>query len=413
MAKYNTEVANYIFDNYIFNQELVKHDENLSQLDLLVDNKRAVRIDVPFCDDFYGLVSEYNVVCKFLIKEDKSLKKFTMVENDPSLPRTRSRKTIIDDYMNELKQYRIEFGTYYVHLGDKSEDNYAVLHSEKDKDDSFCFSFRLYLIGPKCYKYRSKIFDKLNEYKERRKKLQKESHNRICYDFNNIDEIKFKPFDFMVFENKDEILKTIETWKNNLPKYSKYKIIPKLSVLLHGLPGTGKSTFYKALADMLDIDTVISLSPGYFLEMFGNGQEKQRRYMDGIIAIDDIDCICKSREDEKDNRENSAIMHNLLSFLDNPPTTFIKLDDQYYEVAIVVATTNYIDKLDKAVKRHGRFDLKIEMDYFNKERASEMCSIYELKLEDVINKPITDDFRIAPAELEALCISNIDKNMKG
>jgi ATP-dependent 26S proteasome regulatory subunit len=109
-------------------------------------------------------------------------------------------------------------------------------------------------------------------------------------------------------------------------------------------------------------------------------------------------------------------MHNLLSFLDNPPTVTIDHNGKTYEVAIVVATTNYYDKLDGAVKRYGRFDKKVEMNYFNRNLADKFCKIYDLKLEDVIPKkrlPIKDDFTIAPAELEALCIANIDKGIKG
>lgn len=413
MSKYNTEIANYIFDNYVFNQELLNHDENIKQLELLVDNKRAIKIEVPYVDEYYSPVSEYNIICKFLIKHDKTLKKYVTPDNDP-LQNTKihNRRLVLDDYMTGLKKYRLELGTYYVQLGNKSEDEYAVLTTSKDKEDRYCFSFTLYLIGEKYDKYRDKIFEKISEFKEKKKELNKNMHNRICYDFSKMDDIKFKPFDFMVFDEKEQVIDMINKWKENLPEYSKYKIVPKLSILLHGLPGTGKSTFYKALADLLDIDTVISLSPGYFIDTFSGG-DNQRRYVDGVICIDDIDCICKSREDEKDNRENSAIMHNLLSFLDNPPTTFIKHNDQFYEVAIVVATTNYFDRLDDAVKRYGRFDMKIHMDYFNKEKASEFCQIYGLKLEDVVKKNITDKFKIAPAELEALCISNIDKNMKG
>lgn len=42
-----------------------------------------------------------------------------------------------------------------------------------------------------------------------------------------------------------------------------------------------------------------------------------------------------------------------------------------------------------------------------------MCALYDLKLEDVIDGKIKDDFKIQPAKLQALCLQNIDDTMKG
>ena len=81
-------------------------------------------------------------------------------------------------------------------------------------------------------------------------------------------------------------------------------------------------------------------------------------------------------------------------------------------MSIVIATTNYYDKLDEAVKRYGRFDLKLEMNDFNKEQAEEMCSLYDLKLSDLVNNSDDINFTISPSYLQALCLENIDKALK-
>ena len=412
MGKYNAKIANYIYDNYVYERDLVEHEQTLKNLDLLVDNKKATKIEI-YIDRFFEPVSTYNVICKFLMKRDKSLYDYKTVEDES---RGKSKRTVMDDYIKEFKGYDLESGTYYIHLGDKTKDEYAVFHVQADKDDDYCLQATLYFIGNKCYKYHKKMIKQLAEFKKHVKELRRSMRSRICYDFGRGEDIRFKPFDFMVFEGKDELIKSVDNWLDNLDEYEKFKIIPRLTILLYGLPGTGKSTFYKALAEKLDIDTVISLSPEYFVDLYSGEQSNTKRYAEGIICIDDIDCICKSREDENDNRENSAVMHNLLSFLDNPPTVTLEYNGKSYEVAIVVATTNYYDKLDGAVKRYGRFDKKVEMNYFDKKLAGEFCKIYDLKLEDVIPKkrlPLKDDFTIAPAELEALCIGNIDKAIKG
>ena len=191
---------------------------------------------------------------------------------------------------------------------------------------------------------------------------------------------------------------------------------PKLSILLHGEPGTGKSTFAKALAKYLNIDTVFSIAPSYFFDDMHNEGPKKRMLpisMEYVQVIDDIDCVCKSR-DQSDEKDNTIILSNLLSYLDNPNTFYYKAKDGiYYPIAIVVATTNYYDKLDPAVKRYGRFDLKIEMTNFSIKEAKEMCDIYDLRLEDVITDPIDEKkFVISPAYLQAKCLENIDKSLK-
>ena len=107
------------------------------------------------------------------------------------------------------------------------------------------------------------------------------------------------------------------------------------------------------------------------------------------------------------------VLSNLLSFLDNPPTFEFKAKDGYrYPISIVVATTNYYDKLDDAVKRFGRFDKKIEMNYFTRDEAQEMCSIYDLKLDDIVDNSNDKDFSISPAELQAICLENVDSSLK-
>ena len=91
----------------------------------------------------------------------------------------------------------------------------------------------------------------------------------------------------------------------------------------------------------------------------------------------------------------------------------IAKDGVNYPISIVIATTNYYDKLDPAVKRYGRFDLTIKMDNFNKDEAQEMCDIYGLELNKVVKNSNSNKFSISPAKLQALCLKNIDNKLKG
>jgi ATP-dependent 26S proteasome regulatory subunit len=81
-------------------------------------------------------------------------------------------------------------------------------------------------------------------------------------------------------------------------------------------------------------------------------------------------------------------------------------------VSILVATTNYFDKLDDAVKRYGRFDFQLEMDYFNFDEAEEMCKLYNVDIYTLFTSIDKETFSISPAQLQAMCIENIDNALK-
>ena len=52
------------------------------------------------------------------------------------------------------------------------------------------------------------------------------------------------------------------------------------------------------------------------------------------------------------------------------------------------------------------------MKDFDKQDAEEMCNIYDLRLEDIVEDCNKKNFTISPARLQALCLENIDKSIK-
>ena len=107
------------------------------------------------------------------------------------------------------------------------------------------------------------------------------------------------------------------------------------------------------------------------------------QYLDEVLALDDLDCFVNSR-DTDNSPENGRMMNKILEFLDNPPTFYYKAKDgTKYLVSVVIATTNYYDKLDPAIKRAGRFDLQFEMGLINWDETKEFCTYYELDINKV------------------------------
>lgn len=410
--KTQKEIRQYIYDDYIFNRELESTDDVLKHLNLLVDNNIASRISGKE-DMAYTRVSRYKIASKMLCGYNKSLKEFkrTPLKHEISEEQTTAND---DAEMIKLAKEGLDFGTYYVDLGNEKHDDYAILKVfPADAEDSYVIGYELYFVGYRHKKYKNKFFKMVDKYEKKEDSKKKEFVVDMVSGVTK--EVTFKSFEKLVFTNKQKILDYIDNWVKCIPIYYKYEMTPKLSILLYGEPGTGKSSFGKALAKYLGITAIGTLNSDYFAMSDDNYRRRPRAYAwDKIIySLDDIDCYVRSREDDKSN-DNGKILSSLLEFLDNPPTFYYKAKDGlYYPVSIVVATTNYYDRLDDAVKRYGRFDLKVEMKSFTEEQAEEMCQMYDLHLEDVYDGTIDEDFTISPAYLQALCMENIDNSMKG
>lgn len=138
--------------------------------------------------------------------------------------------------------------------------------------------------------------------------------------------------------------------------------IPK-GALLVGPPGTGKTLLAKAVAGEAGVP-FFSMSGSDFVEMFvGVGASRVRDVFRQakekspcIIFIDEIDAVGRARSKNpamggNDERENT--LNALLTEMDGFGTN---------SGVIVLAATNRVDMLDKALLRAGRFDRQIHVD---------------------------------------------------
>ena len=137
--------------------------------------------------------------------------------------------------------------------------------------------------------------------------------------------------------------------------------IPK-GALLVGPPGTGKTLLAKAVAGEADVP-FFAMSGSDFVEMFvGVGPsrvrdlfKKAKEKAPSIVFIDEIDAVGRARSKGNyggsDERENT--LNQLLTEMDGFGTN---------SAVIVLAATNRVDVLDKALLRAGRFDRQVHVD---------------------------------------------------
>ena len=414
MTKYEKSadyIYNVIKEEYANLESLVSSKDIVGDLELLVENRIAYKISdiIPFAG---GGCNKYKIVLKFLKERDETLSKHEKYHSkygyNYKINNVAGKSQYINDLYNEPE---INDGTYYINLSSKDKEDYAVLIVEgEDPNKKGMGKFTVYFIGDRASKFIKKLYKLFDE----RDRIFEEEDLTDGVIINGIyKESKFKSFDEVVMKDKEEYIRYIDNWIEHIPEYYNSGMIPKLSILIYGEPGTGKSTFCRALAKHLGIHYVMPIMPDYFDKDTGNNNK--HNYTDGepvVFVIDDIDCICKSRDIDS-SKENNDRTARLLSYLDEPDTFLFKAKDgKFYPISIITATTNYYDKLDKAVKRYGRFDLQIEMNNFGKKEAENMCSLYNLKLKDVYDKEITKDFTISPSYLQALCMKYIDKSLK-
>ncbi|MDD2617529.1 MAG: ATP-dependent zinc metalloprotease FtsH [Bacteroidales bacterium] len=163
-------------------------------------------------------------------------------------------------------------------------------------------------------------------------------------------------------EAKQEVEEIVAFLKNP-SKYTELGgKIPK-GALLVGPPGTGKTLLAKAVAGEADVP-FFSLSGSDFVEMFvGVGASRVRDLFRQakekapcIVFIDEIDAVGRARGKNpnmgaNDERENT--LNQLLTEMDGFGSN---------SGVIILAATNRVDVLDKALLRAGRFDRQISVD---------------------------------------------------
>ena len=158
-----------------------------------------------------------------------------------------------------------------------------------------------------------------------------------------------------VEETKDELREVVDF----LSEPKRFKAlgaqVPK-GILLHGPPGTGKTLLAKAVAHESGAQ-FFSQSASSFVEMFaGLGAARIRRlfkeareHAPAIVFIDELDAVGTERGADISG-ERDQTLNQLLVEMDG----FDARDN-----VVVMAASNLLDKLDKALLRPGRFDRQV------------------------------------------------------
>lgn len=167
-------------------------------------------------------------------------------------------------------------------------------------------------------------------------------------------------------------------------KYEKLGAKIPRGVLLAGDPGTGKTLMARAVAGEASVP-FFSISGSEFAEMFvGVGASrvrdlfaKAKKNAPSIIFIDEIDAVAHKRDARGGaGREDEQTLNQILVEMDG-------FDND--SGVIVIAATNRVDMLDKALLRPGRFDRHVNVTLPERKDRLEILNVH------FKNKPVTKD----------------------
>ncbi|MDR0939967.1 MAG: ATP-dependent zinc metalloprotease FtsH [Mediterranea sp.] len=188
-------------------------------------------------------------------------------------------------------------------------------------------------------------------------------------------------------EAKQEVEEIVEFLKEPQKYTDLGGKIPK-GALLVGPPGTGKTLLAKAVAGEANVP-FFSLAGSDFVEMFvGVGASRVRDLFKQakekapcIVFIDEIDAVGRARGKNpamggNDERENT--LNQLLTEMDGFGSN---------SGVIILAATNRVDVLDKALLRAGRFDRQIHVDLPDLNERKEVFGVHlrPIKIDNTVD----------------------------
>src|SRR5215208_2985679 len=155
------------------------------------------------------------------------------------------------------------------------------------------------------------------------------------------------------------------------------ELIPR-GMIFWGPPGTGKTYFAKAMASAIGAAITVVSGPELKSKWVGESEEnlrqifyKARQSAPSIIVFDEIDSFATARGTYTGSGVEHSMVNQLLTEMDG----FHK-----EEMVFVIGTTNFVESLDPALLRPGRFEFHLHIPYPDSDARREIFKIYDKKM---------------------------------
>lgn len=250
-----------------------------------------------------------------------------------------------------------------------------------------------------CVKKRQDFFKKSN-----RIAIQTSEDSPLVYKLKrNLDSI---------FTNGDvhkELFQDIKNFINNEEIYRKLNCPYSYSALLHGVPGSGKSSTILAIASELNYRVdYINLSKTT-LEGLSKRLRPEHDQLPRLFVFEDIDALTtgfsqnrgETGQPKPQQNESSAAIDRLIELGGLSLSDLLNITDGLLTTdgSIFLFTTNHIDRLDPALLRAGRMNKIVEFTYLDSISAYRMANAY------IDCSSVTFADGIKPAELQEMLLN--------
>jgi cell division protease FtsH len=155
------------------------------------------------------------------------------------------------------------------------------------------------------------------------------------------------------------------------------ELIPK-GMIFWGPPGTGKTLFAKAIATEIGAAVTVVSGPELKSKWVGESEDnlrqiflRARQSAPAIIVFDELDSFATARGTYTGSGVEHSMVNQLLTEMDG----FHK-----EEMVFVVGTTNFVESLDPALLRPGRFEFHLHIPYPDGDARREILKVYDKKM---------------------------------
>lgn len=179
--------------------------------------------------------------------------------------------------------------------------------------------------------------------------------------------------DIVLRPDARELLLRVIAENRSRGRLERFGVSPRRRLLFHGAPGCGKTLAAAVLAGEMGLPLMTVRFDALFSRFLGATAVQLRAIFaemprrPGVYLFDELDSVAKARGDSQDVGEMNRVV-----------TAFLQLVDADVSGSILVAATNHIELLDRAVFR--RFDVIVP---FDKPTRQQLVDLLRLRLSAV------------------------------